>query len=86
MRDKRNDALDDRIAATHGQDFVDFVNAVSAPYAPTTVTYQVTADGLVIAEFPNGYLATEFATKFHGTRAANGKVVTIKRSDGKPVA
>ena len=47
--------------------------------------YQVTCDSLVIAEFPNGYLATEFATKFSTTRAANGKVVTIKRSDGQAI-
>jgi hypothetical protein len=40
---------------------------------------------LVIAEFPNGYLATQFATKFSTTRAANGKVVTIKRSDGQAI-
>jgi len=45
-------------------------------------TYQVTADGLVIAEFPNGYDATQFATRFFTTRAARGKVVTIRRSDG----
>jgi hypothetical protein len=48
--------------------------------------YQVTCDSKVIAEFPNGYLATEFATKFSTTRAANGKVVTVRRSDGAPVA
>ena len=55
------------------------------------VKYQVTATkpgerALVIAEFPNGYDATQFATKFSGTRAAAGKVITIKRSDGAPVA
>ena len=47
--------------------------------------YQVTADSLVIAEFPNGYDATMFATKFLPTRAARGKVVTIKRTDGKAI-
>jgi hypothetical protein len=47
------------------------------------VTYQVTADSAIVAEFPNGYLAGEFARKFFTTRAARGKVVTIKRSDGK---
>jgi hypothetical protein len=46
------------------------------------VTYQVTADGLVIAEFPNGYLADQFARKFFTTRAARGKVISIRRSDG----
>ena len=53
----------------------------------TPVTYQVTAAGrgedtLVIAEFPNGYLADQFARKFFTTRAARGKVITIRRSDG----
>jgi hypothetical protein len=43
-----------------------------------SVKYQVTA------EFPNGYLATEFATKFSTTRAASGKVVTIKRTGDRP--
>jgi hypothetical protein len=47
------------------------------------VSYEVTADGQVVAEFTNGYDATMFATKFYGTRAASGKVVTIRRSDGK---
>jgi hypothetical protein len=56
----------------------------------SAVKYQVTVTKpgermLVIAEFPNGYLATEFATKFSTTRAASGKVVTIRRSDGEPV-
>jgi hypothetical protein len=46
------------------------------------VTYQVTADGLVIAGFPNGYLADQFARKFFTTRAARGKVISIRRSDG----
>ena len=46
------------------------------------VTYQVTADSVIVAEFPNGYLAQQFASKFFATRAARGKVVTIKRSDG----
>lgn len=55
-----------------------------------SVKYQVTCTKpgervLVIAEFPNGYLATEFATKFSTSRAASGKVVTIKRSDSKAV-
>ena len=47
------------------------------------VVYQVTADSVIIAEFPNGYLAGGFARKFFTTRAARGKVITIKRSDGK---
>lgn len=51
-----------------------------------TVTYQVTANSVIVAEFGNGYDAGEFARKFFTTRAASGKVVTIKRSDGKPVA
>jgi hypothetical protein len=53
-----------------------------------TVTYQVTVTKpgertLVIAEFDNGYDARQFAIKFSGTRAARGKVTTIKevRSD-----
>lgn len=46
------------------------------------VTYQVTADGVIVAEFPDGYQAGEFARKFFTTRAASGKVVTIQRSDG----
>jgi hypothetical protein len=51
------------------------------------VTYQVTATKpgeptLVVAEFPNGYLAGEFARKFFTTRAARGKVITIRRTDG----
>jgi hypothetical protein len=48
-----------------------------------SVTYQVTADSVIVAEFPDGYLAGLFADKFFTTRAARGKVVTIKRSDGK---
>ena len=48
-----------------------------------TVTYQVTANSVVVAEFPNGYLADEFARKFSTTRAARGKLVSIRRSDGK---
>jgi hypothetical protein len=44
------------------------------------VTYQVTCDGAVVAEFDNGYDAGECAGKFFTTRAARGKVVTIKRS------
>jgi len=53
------------------------------------VTYQVTAtkpgeETLVIAEFSNGYDADMFARKFFTTRAARGKSVTIRRSDGKP--
>jgi hypothetical protein len=54
------------------------------------VKYQVTAtkpgeDVLVIAEFSNGYDAGEFARKFFTTRAASGKVITIRRTDGQPV-
>lgn len=45
--------------------------------------YQVTCGGEVVAEFSNGYDATEFATQFSTTSAARGKVVTIKRSDGR---
>jgi hypothetical protein len=51
--------------------------------ASQTVTYQVTANGEIVAEFPNGYLADQFARKFFTTRAARGKVVSIRRSDGK---
>lgn len=51
-----------------------------------SVKYQVTADSVIVAEFGNGYDAGEFARKFFTTRAASGKVVTIQRSDGKPVA
>jgi hypothetical protein len=45
--------------------------------------YQVTSTKpgertLVIAEFPSKYDATQFAVKFSGTRAARGKVVTIR--------
>lgn len=57
----------------------------------TEVTYQVTAtkpgDAVqVVAEFTNGYDAGQFATKFFTTRAARGKVVSVRRSDGKPYA
>jgi hypothetical protein len=52
------------------------------------ITFQVTSTKpgertLVIAEFPSKYYATQFATKWMTTRAARGKVVTIKevRSD-----
>jgi hypothetical protein len=31
------DTLDARIAAVYGQDFVDFVNAINAPYTPRAV-------------------------------------------------
>lgn len=48
------------------------------------VTYQVTADGKVVAEFGNGYDAGQYATKFYTTRAASGKVIAVRRSDGKP--
>lgn len=48
------------------------------------VTYQITANGQVVAERPNGYLADLFARKFFTTRAARGKVIAIRRSDGKP--
>lgn len=54
-------------------------------YMTEKMLYQVTADGLVIAEFPNGYDATMFATRFYGTRAARGKVVTIRRTDGRAI-
>jgi hypothetical protein len=47
------------------------------------MTYQVTADSVIVAEFPNGYEAQEFAGKFFCSRAARGKVVTIRRSDGE---
>jgi hypothetical protein len=53
-----------------------------------TVAYQVTVtkpgeQTLVIAEFPNGYDARQFAIKFSGTRAARGKVTSIKRIDAQ---
>jgi len=55
----------------------------------TDVTYEVTATRRgeatqVVAEFDNGYDADQFAKKFFVTRAARGKVVTIRRSDGLP--
>jgi hypothetical protein len=46
------------------------------------VTYQVTANDEVVKEFPNGYLAQQFATKYFTKRAARGKVISIRRSDG----
>lgn len=54
------------------------------------VTYQVTATKpgertLVIAEFPSGYDATQFATTGISPRMAAGRVITIRRSDGRPV-
>lgn len=50
------------------------------------VTFQVTATkpgtpAEVVAEFSNGYDAGEFARKFFTTRAASGRVVTIKRCE-----
>jgi hypothetical protein len=45
--------------------------------------YQVTANSAVVAAFPNGHLAQQFAAKFFTTRAARGKVIAIRRSDGK---
>jgi hypothetical protein len=58
--------------------------------AADAVTYQVTATKpgeavQVIAKFDNGYDAGEFARRFFTTRAASGKVVTVRRDDGKPV-
>ena len=49
------------------------------------ITFQVTSTKpgertLVIAEFDNRYDARQFAIKFFGTRAARGKVVTIKEN------
>lgn len=46
------------------------------------VTYQVTLDGTVDTEHPNGYEADLAAKKLFTSRRARGKVVTIKRSDG----
>jgi hypothetical protein len=48
------------------------------------VTYQVTANGEVVGEFPNGYDADQFAGKYFTSRAARGKVISIRRSDGAP--
>jgi hypothetical protein len=46
-------------------------------------TWQVTSTKpgertLVIAELPSGWHATEFATRWMTTRAAQGKVITIR--------
>jgi hypothetical protein len=46
------------------------------------VTYQVTANGKVVAEKSNGYEADLFARKFFTLRAGRGKVIAIRRSDG----
>jgi len=53
-----------------------------APVPPRAI-FQVTATKPgqpveVVAEFGNGYDATQFATKFFTTRAARGKVITIR--------
>lgn len=45
------------------------------------VTYQVTSDGVVVAEFSNGHDATLYATRYFSTRDARGKVVTVKRCE-----
>lgn len=47
------------------------------------VTNQVTANGQVVAERPNGYEADKFAKAYFTTRPARGKVIAIRRSDGK---
>jgi hypothetical protein len=49
------------------------------------VIFQVTATKPgqpveVVAEFDNGYDATQFATKFFVTRAARGKSVSIRET------
>jgi hypothetical protein len=44
--------------------------------------YQVTANGEVVGEFGNGYDAGQWANKFFISRAARGKAVSIRRSDG----
>ena len=50
---------------------------------PASVTYQVTLDGTVDSEHPNGYLADLEAKRLYTSRRARGLVVAIKRSDGK---
>ena len=54
------------------------------------VTFEVTSTkpgepALVIAEFPSKWHAIQFATRWMTTRAARGKVITIRPRDGAPV-
>lgn len=44
--------------------------------------YQVTIDGEIAEEYPDGYLADQAAKRIFTSRAARGKIVTIRRSDG----
>ena len=53
--------------------------------AQEPVTYQVTINGKVVAEFTNGYDAREHAGKIFTRRIARGKVISVRRSDGEPV-
>lgn len=47
------------------------------------VTYQVTINGVVDSEHPNGYEADQAARKLYTSKRARGKVVAIRRSDGQ---
>jgi len=47
------------------------------------VTYQVTINGVVDSEHPDGYEADLAAKKTYTSKRARGKVVAIRRSDGK---
>lgn len=47
------------------------------------VKYQVTINGEVDSEHANGYLADQAARKTYTSKRARGKVVAIRRSDGK---
>ena len=50
------------------------------------VTYQVTINGEVVAGFTNGYDAGQYAARIFTRRVACGKVVAVRRSDGKPAS
>ena len=87
-----NEATARRVmAASHRHcDTCGFTHSQQDPACPKTVMYQVTSTKpgeptLIVAEFDNGYDARQFAIKHHATRAARGKVITIKRSDGKDI-
>ena len=47
------------------------------------VKYQVTINGEVDSEHANGWLADLAAKKTYTSKRARGKVVAIRRSDGK---
>jgi hypothetical protein len=56
--------------------------AVATEEVRAVVTYQVTAGGVVVAVFGNGYDATQYATRIFTSCDYWDKVVTVKRSDG----